>query len=165
AGDARELLQGGGPGTYDVAFLDPPFDPAGGDRLTELCRLLAEGRWLAPGAVVYLERGGGEPEPSLPEGWQTMREKRAGNVRYSLVLAGGGAGQAREEQRCRYPQCIPVRSIPSRSDTRISCAVHCACSTGSWSRSRPTRARRRCSGSRSAWPSRRRCSRRSTASR
>ncbi len=99
AGDARELLQGGGSGTYDVAFLDPPFDPTGGDRLTELCRLLAEGRWLAPGAVVYLERGGGEPEPSLPEGWQTMREKRAGNVRYSLVLAGGGAGQAREEQR------------------------------------------------------------------
>src|SRR5690606_39687872 len=29
AGDARELLQGGGPGTYDVAFLDPPFDQIG----------------------------------------------------------------------------------------------------------------------------------------
>ncbi len=96
ASDARTFLRRGGQGTFDVVFLDPPFD---GDRLSELCRLLAEGHWLAPGAVVYLEQARDAPGAALPEGWRTIREQRAGNVRFTLVLAAGGAGTGGEDPR------------------------------------------------------------------
>ncbi|HEX7062901.1 MAG TPA: 16S rRNA (guanine(966)-N(2))-methyltransferase RsmD [Woeseiaceae bacterium] len=96
AGDARELLRRGGQGGLDLVFLDPPFD---GDRLSELCRLLAEGQWLAPAAAVYLEQARDAPEAALPEGWRTIREQRAGNVRFTLVLAAGGAGTSAEDPR------------------------------------------------------------------
>ncbi len=68
---------------FDVVFVDPPFAlglhaPA--------CARLAEGGWLAPGARVYLESG--PDEIALPEGWQVLRDKTAGQVRYRLLAAG-----------------------------------------------------------------------------
>jgi 16S rRNA (guanine966-N2)-methyltransferase len=96
AGDAPAFLRRGGSGGLDLVFLDPPFD---GDRLSELCRLLAERHWLAPGAAVYLEQSRDAPEPALPEGWRTTREQRAGNVRFTLVLVADGAGTPGEDPR------------------------------------------------------------------
>lgn len=89
-GDARRFLAAGGGEPVDIAFLDPPFDE---DRLEELCRLLDAGHWLAPGAAVYIEQDRARPPVRLPEGWRAVREKYAGNVRYSLVLAPDGARQ------------------------------------------------------------------------
>ncbi len=69
---------------FDIVFLDPPFDAdLGGD----LCRLLSEREWLAPGARVYLEQDRDRPIPELPEGWTVLREKTAGQVRYALLKA------------------------------------------------------------------------------
>jgi 16S rRNA (guanine(966)-N(2))-methyltransferase RsmD len=51
-------LLAGGPGAeppYDVVFADPPYALAD-DRLTALQAALVDGGWLAPGAVLVVER-------------------------------------------------------------------------------------------------------------
>jgi len=48
---------------FDLAFLDPPYGKGLGE--TALTRL-AQGGWLAPGAIVVFERGASEPEPEIP---------------------------------------------------------------------------------------------------
>jgi 16S rRNA (guanine966-N2)-methyltransferase len=93
AGDAVDFLKKADVRQRDIVFLDPPFDD---DRLAELCRLLAARPWLAPGAAVYLEQDRASAPLSLPEGWRTEREKCAGNVRFCLVTASGGAGHNTE---------------------------------------------------------------------
>ena len=69
---------------FDIVFLDPPF---GDDRLEELCRLLEQQHVLAPDALVYLEQDKSKSEAELPQGWRTLKNKTAGNVRYMLVQA------------------------------------------------------------------------------
>jgi 16S rRNA (guanine966-N2)-methyltransferase len=83
--DAWEFLRGSPPGKpYDVVFLDPPFADG---RYEELCKLLSERGWLVPGALIYIEQDRKQPLPALPAGWKIVREKTAGNVRYSLLAA------------------------------------------------------------------------------
>ena len=67
---------------FDIVFLDPPF---AADLLEETCRLLANEQLLADGALVYLEQDLGKAEPDLPEGWQVLKNKTAGKVRYMLA--------------------------------------------------------------------------------
>ena len=83
--DALDFLRGEPERTFDIVFLDPPF---AADLLEETCRLLAEREWLAPGARVYLEQDRANPESALPESWQVLRDKTAGNVRYMLAQVG-----------------------------------------------------------------------------
>jgi len=80
--DALAWLGQEGGETFDIVFLDPPF---AADHYEELCRLLAERHWLAAGALVYLEQDIDQLVPTLPAGWEILREKTAGNVRYSLI--------------------------------------------------------------------------------
>ncbi len=83
--DAVDWLARESPRAYDVVFLDPPYR----DRLLDdLCRLLAERNWLADDARVYLELGRNDPQPALPAGWQVLKDRQAGQVRYLLVAAG-----------------------------------------------------------------------------
>ena len=84
-GNALDYLRTSGAGPFDLVFLDPPFAD---DLLEETCRLLNERRLLADGAFVYLELPRGDAEPQLPAGWQVIKNKTAGNVRYMLVSAG-----------------------------------------------------------------------------
>ena len=65
-------------------FLDPPFDS---DFLTAAARLLEEGQWLAPGALIYVEYAARNMLPTLPPGWTTTKAKQAGEVRYHLLQA------------------------------------------------------------------------------
>ena len=87
-GDALDYLRHAADDAFDIVFLDPPFAD---DRLSETCRLLAEGSLLADGALVYLEMERSQHEPELPDGWQAEKKKTAGNVRYMLVRAKGSA--------------------------------------------------------------------------
>ena len=82
--DAVEFLQRRDAKKFDIVFLDPPF---AADMLGDLCRLLAETSVLTSDARIYLEEDRASPEVSLPDGWQVIKTKSAGNVRYSLVSA------------------------------------------------------------------------------
>jgi 16S rRNA (guanine966-N2)-methyltransferase len=82
AADAATFLQGSA-AAFDIVFLDPPY----GTGLGNLCTLLGRG-WLAPGARVYLESSRAEALPELPAGWQLLREKTAGQVRFALAERG-----------------------------------------------------------------------------
>jgi 16S rRNA (guanine966-N2)-methyltransferase len=63
---------------YDVAFLDPPYaleDEAVRSDLEALGR-----GWLAPGALVVVERSSRGPEPGWPAGYAPLRVKRYGET-------------------------------------------------------------------------------------
>jgi 16S rRNA (guanine966-N2)-methyltransferase len=82
--DAFALLSGPAE-AFDVVFLDPPFAKGW---LTDLCKLLEAGGWLAPGALIYLENAARDAAPSLPPGWVLERETRAGEVHGMLARRG-----------------------------------------------------------------------------
>jgi 16S rRNA (guanine966-N2)-methyltransferase len=69
-----------GPG-FDLAFLDPPYGEAAGE--TALQRL-AEGGWLAPGALAVLERGADETA-APPPGYELVDERRWGAAKVSFL--------------------------------------------------------------------------------
>lgn len=64
-------------GTYDLVFLDPPYD-VGDAALTTILTLLVPR--LAPGARVVIERAGRSPAPALPDGLAHVRHKRYGDT-------------------------------------------------------------------------------------
>jgi len=80
--DARDYLGASCVKPFDIVFLDPPF---AADLYDELCRLLAAQRWLADDARIYIEMDKSQPEPNIPGGWQVLKNKTAGNVRYMLA--------------------------------------------------------------------------------
>jgi 16S rRNA (guanine966-N2)-methyltransferase len=85
--DALQYLRSAQCGQFDIVFLDPPF---AADMLEDLCRLLESEAVLTAGARVYLEQDRAGTEPNLPEGWEILKTKCAGNVRYSLLKPGTG---------------------------------------------------------------------------
>ena len=80
--DAMDYLKSTDAGPFDVVFLDPPFAAEIHD---ELCRLLARKDLLSPRGLVYIEQPRSQEQVALPEGWQIIKNKTAGNVRYMLV--------------------------------------------------------------------------------
>ena len=80
--DARHYLEASSARPFDIVFLDPPF---AADLYDELCRLLIEQRWLADDARIYIEMDKNQPELLIPPGWQVLKNKTAGNVRYMLA--------------------------------------------------------------------------------
>lgn len=69
---------------FDVVFLDPPFRK---DMLQQACQLLADNGWLANKAWVYTESEIMPSQLLMPTNWQLYREKKAGQVYYSLWLS------------------------------------------------------------------------------
>ncbi len=84
--DAAGFLRNAPGQRFDIVFLDPPFAL---DALEETCRLLAETGHLADNALVYIEDDRSRDEPELPQRWQVLKDKTAGNVRYRLAQATG----------------------------------------------------------------------------
>ena len=78
--DALSLLADVPAGSYDLVFLDPPFDANLWENAAQ--RLEASGG-LAADALIYVESPAGQPL-GLPAAWQAHRESRAGAVRYAL---------------------------------------------------------------------------------
>jgi 16S rRNA (guanine966-N2)-methyltransferase len=69
---------------FDIVFLDPPFRS---DLIARCSVLLAERRWLRGGGLVYIEAPARmEPLP-IPEVWEIVRSKTAGEVGYHLARA------------------------------------------------------------------------------
>lgn len=64
---------------FDLALVDPPYDLAE-EALAAVLHDLAQ-RWLAPGAVVVVERSARGPEPVWPAGLARYAERRYGQTR------------------------------------------------------------------------------------
>lgn len=83
--DALKYLETQTPSAFDMVFLDPPFHQ---NLLPATCTLLEEKGWLAERAWIYTES---ETPPSalqMPATWRLHREKKAGQVYYSLWQRG-----------------------------------------------------------------------------
>jgi 16S rRNA (guanine966-N2)-methyltransferase len=70
---------------FGLAFLDPPYAKGLGE--TAL-RRLAEGGWLAPGAIVVFERGATEPEVSVL-GFEPLDARDYGAARVHFLRFAG----------------------------------------------------------------------------
>ena len=66
---------------YDLVFLDPPYHL---DFMQKVVPLLEENGWLSDNAMLYLEIEKRQSLPELPENWQKLKEKTAGEVNYFL---------------------------------------------------------------------------------
>lgn len=64
---------------YDLVFIDPPFREG---LVTQAAELLNQG-WLAKQALIYVEMEA-QSNPQLPNNWQLLKEKVAGQVAYRL---------------------------------------------------------------------------------
>jgi 16S rRNA (guanine966-N2)-methyltransferase len=62
---------------FDVVFADPPYSLSDADLAAVLAGLAANG-WLAPGAVLVVERSSRSPEPAWPAGVTPDRGRRYG---------------------------------------------------------------------------------------
>jgi 16S rRNA (guanine966-N2)-methyltransferase len=74
------------PQPFQIAFLDPPF---GKDALAEYIPMLDQGGWLAVGSLVYLENERVAGVPGMPEHWELLKSKSAGEVGYHLARVNG----------------------------------------------------------------------------
>lgn len=72
--------------SYDIVFVDPPFDLELQQRVMDL---LVQHGWLSPGAIVYLESTVKQARGSAPAGWQAYRNKTIGEVRLQLFHTPG----------------------------------------------------------------------------
>ena len=81
--DALRFLRGSPPApAFDIVFLDPPFAT---DLLQGTAERLESGRWLAPGALIYLESPARGGSPAVPASWVLVKAKQAGEVGYHLM--------------------------------------------------------------------------------
>jgi 16S rRNA (guanine966-N2)-methyltransferase len=70
---------------FDIVFLDPPFRR---QMLAPCIERLESGGWLAEPARIYIEAEKGLV-PELPDNWEMLRSKRAGQVGYHLASRVG----------------------------------------------------------------------------
>jgi 16S rRNA (guanine966-N2)-methyltransferase len=81
----------GGPGTaepFDVVVADPPYAVAN-DEVTRMLIALASAGWLAPAAIVAVERASREEPFSWPAGYQPDRSRKYGEAAFWYGLAAG----------------------------------------------------------------------------
>ena len=74
-----DFLKTQAPQSFDLIFIDPPFRQ---NLVTQICELL-ENSWLAEQALIYVEMEA-EGEQKIPNNWQLLKEKIAGQVAYRL---------------------------------------------------------------------------------
>ena len=74
-----EFLKTPTPNKFDLVFIDPPFRQ---NLVSQTCELL-ENDWLTEQALIYVEMEA-EGNQQLPNNWQLLKEKIAGQVAYRL---------------------------------------------------------------------------------
>jgi 16S rRNA (guanine966-N2)-methyltransferase len=88
----RVLARGPAEGGYDVVFADPPYALADAG-VTRVLALLAEQGWLAPGALVVVERATRSGPVSWPDGFVLDRARRYGEATFWYGLVPETAGE------------------------------------------------------------------------
>ncbi|MGZ9896911.1 16S rRNA (guanine(966)-N(2))-methyltransferase RsmD [Shewanella gaetbuli] len=80
-GDSLQLLAKGTTDGFDVVFIDPPFRKGLANNTIEQ---LVKHNWLNPEALIYLETESDISGLVIPNNWQLLKEKQAGQVCYRL---------------------------------------------------------------------------------
>ena len=89
----RALARGPDGDRYDIVFADPPYALA--DAAVErVLELLAEGGWLAPGALVIVERATRSGPVRWPDGFTPDRDRRYGEATFWYGLASDSPAPA-----------------------------------------------------------------------
>ena len=73
---------------YDVVFADPPY-ALDGEEVSAMLTALADRAWLAPGALVIVERATRSGPVRWPEGYVQDRARRYGEATFWYGLATG----------------------------------------------------------------------------
>lgn len=76
--DVASFLNGSADG-FDVVLIDPPFNK---NLVAETCQALEIKGWLNPYAKIYVETERALVLSGLPENWQLLKHKTAGDVAY-----------------------------------------------------------------------------------
>jgi 16S rRNA (guanine966-N2)-methyltransferase len=74
---ATFLVAGGADQPFDLVFADPPY-AFGEQPLGALLATLADPQWLAPSAVIVVERSARGTEPQWPDSIEPVKHKRYG---------------------------------------------------------------------------------------
>lgn len=80
ASDAQKFLRRP-QDVFDIVFLDPPYQA---DLLAPVSAALESSQCLAHEAIIYLECPSRQALPQLPDNWQQLKHKQAGEVGYYL---------------------------------------------------------------------------------
>lgn len=67
---------------FDIVFVDPPFNQG---FVPTILDLLAKNNWLAKNALIYVETEKTHAPLDLPQDWQILKEKTAGQVTSRLI--------------------------------------------------------------------------------
>ena len=67
---------------FDIVFVDPPFHQG---FVPQVLTHLSNNGWLANNSLIYIETEKTHPPLNLPENWQVIKEKTAGQVVCRLV--------------------------------------------------------------------------------
>ena len=79
AGSVPTVVRGAPPGPFDLVLADPPYaTPV--EEVQEVLRALVSGGWLAPGAVVVVERSSREAPWEWPTPLIGLRDRRYGEA-------------------------------------------------------------------------------------
>jgi 16S rRNA (guanine966-N2)-methyltransferase len=82
----RVLAKNPDSGPYDVVFADPPYALAG-DEVSAMLNALVKQGWLAPGALVIVERATRSGPVSWPAGLEPDRARRYGEATFWYARA------------------------------------------------------------------------------
>lgn len=69
---------------FDIVFVDPPFHQG---FVPQVLNALVQNGWLAENALIYVETEKTHAPLDLPESWQILKEKTAGQVTSRLIRA------------------------------------------------------------------------------
>jgi 16S rRNA (guanine966-N2)-methyltransferase len=94
AGKARQIIQTPPQQPYDLVFLDPPYAVSDDDLREILLTLRSEG-WLAPDALVTVERSTRGGEFRWPDGFEAIRARRYGEGTFWYGRAASTCEDAR----------------------------------------------------------------------
>jgi 16S rRNA (guanine966-N2)-methyltransferase len=86
---ARGPDQAPGGGQYDIVFADPPYALADAE-VSRVLSLLTAQAWLAPGALVIVERATRSEPVGWPDGFEADRARRYGEATFWYGLASSG---------------------------------------------------------------------------
>lgn len=68
---------------FDIVFIDPPFQQG---LVQPCCELLEKHHYLKHNALIYIEMESQLDNINLPNNWQKLKEKSAGQVSYQLFV-------------------------------------------------------------------------------